>query len=280
MMNVVGLVVLAALFHATWNTFVKVSDDRLASLVSINLIGAASGLLLMPFVTPPDGMGWLLIALSVPVHLLYKFLLALSYERGDLSQIYPIVRGMAPLMVFGAALIVLEEQMEAEELGGMMAICGGIVILAIERGHLTKLSLKSLALAALTGITIAVYTVIDGTGARHSPTPASFAAWLFFLDGALFAVIVHCRRGPKLWTTIRLGWTAGLIGGIVAVGSYGVFLWALSLGAMGTIAALRETSVLFAGLIGMVVLKERVNAVRGAAICLITAGIILIARAV
>lgn len=134
-------------------------------------------------------------------------------------------------MVFGIALVVLQERMKTGKIGGMVSICAGIMMLAVERGRLAHLSLKPLGLAALTGFTIAVYTVIDGAGARHGVTPFSFAAWLFFLDGGLFAVAVHCWRGPTLWTTMRLSWPVGLISGIVAVGSYGVFLWALSQGA-------------------------------------------------
>jgi drug/metabolite transporter (DMT)-like permease len=110
-------------------------------------------------------------------------------------------------------------------------------------------------------------------------TPFSFAAWLFFLDGGLFAVAVHYWRGPKLWTTMRLSWQAGLMSGLVAVGAYGVFIWALSLGAMGTVAALRETRVLFAALIGALVLRERLGPTCIAAAGLITPGIVLIANA-
>lgn len=183
MLDIVGLVLLAALCHATWNAFVKASDDRLAGLVSINLIGAVSGLIMMPFVPLPDVTGWLLIAVSVPVHILYKFFLARSYGHGELTQIYPVVRGVAPFMVFGIALVVLQERMKTGEIGGMVSICVGIMMLAVERGRLAHLSLKPLGLAALTGFTIAVYTVIDGAGARHGVTPFSFAAWLFFLNG-------------------------------------------------------------------------------------------------
>jgi multidrug transporter EmrE-like cation transporter len=110
-LSVLGLVLLAALCHATWNAFVKASDDRLAGLASNNLIGAASGLLSIPFVQPPDAEGWLLLAASLPVHILYKYLLARSYERGDLTQIYPVLRGIALLMVFVIALILLLEGM-------------------------------------------------------------------------------------------------------------------------------------------------------------------------
>lgn len=278
-LGVFGLVLLAALCHAAWNVFVKSSVDRLASLASINLIGAASGLLMMPFVQPPDAKVWLLLAASVPVHILYKILLARSYGHGDLTQIYPVVRGVAPFMVFVITLTLLQERMTAGEIGGMVAICAGILLLAVERGRPIYCALKPLGLAALTGITVAVYTVIDGTGARHGTTPFSFAAWLFFLDGALFAVAAHYWRGPKLWTAMRLSWRAGLMSGLVAVGSYGVFIWALSMGAMGTIAALRETSVLFAALIGAVVLRERLGPARIAAAACVTLGIVLIAHA-
>jgi drug/metabolite transporter (DMT)-like permease len=278
MLSVVGLVLLAALCHAIWNAYVKVSEDRLAGLVSINLIGAASGLLMIPFVPVPDTTGWMLIGLSVPVHIFYKLLLAKAYGRGDLTLVYPVVRGVAPLAVWMIALLALRERLTPIELGGMVSICAGIVTMAAERAHLVHLAFRPLAIAILTGLTIACYTVIDGLGSRHGPTPFSFAAWLFVLDGGLFALLAWYRRGSKLWTTVRLGWRAGLASGVVAVGSYGVFLWALSRGAMGTIAALRETSVLFAALIGVLFLGERVSPPRYAAMLLITLGIVLLAR--
>lgn len=279
MLSVIGLVLLTACCHAIWNAYVKVSEDRLAGLVSINLVGAVSGLLIIPFVPVPDAENWMLIGLSVPVHIFYKLLLARAYRHGDLTQIYPVVRGVAPLAVWAIALLMLSERLSPEELGGMAAICSGIVLLAVERGHPARLPLKPLGLAVLAGFTIAIYTVIDGTGARHGATPFSFMAWLFFLDGTLFAAVAHYRRGPTLWTTVRLGWQAGLASGLVAVGSYGVFVWALSRGAMGTIAALRETSVLFAALIGVVFLDERVGILRMAAAALVVSGIVLIAQA-
>ncbi len=277
MLTVVGLVLVAACCHAVWNAYVKVSEDRLAGLVSINLIGAASGLLMIPFVPVPDAETWLLIGLSVPVHIFYKLLLARAYRHGDLTQVYPVVRGVAPLAVWAIALLALSERLSPVELAGLASICAGIVTMAAERAHVTRLALRPLIIPILTGLTIACYTIIDGLGSRQGSTPFSFAAWLFVLDGGLFAVAVHYWRGPKLWTTVRIGWQAGLGSGLVAVGSYGVFLWALSRGAMGTIAALRETSVLFAALIGVAFLGERVGVLRIVASVLIVCGIVLIA---
>lgn len=279
MLSVIGLVLVAACCHAIWNAYVKMTDDRLAGLVSINLMGAASGLLMIPFVPVPDASTWALIGLSVPVHIFYKLLLAKAYRHGDLTQVYPVVRGVAPLAVWLIALLMLGERLSQAELGGMVSICAGIVAMAAERTHVTRLPIRPLLMAMLTGLTIACYTVIDGLGSRQGPTPFSFAAWLFALDGGLFAVAVHYWRGPTLWTTVRLGWRAGLASGVVAVGSYGVFLWALSRGAMGTIAALRETSVLFAALIGAMFLGERVGVLRLVASVLIVCGIVLIAQA-
>jgi len=279
MPSVIGLVLLAACCHAIWNAYVKVSEDRLAGLVSINLIGATSGLLMIPFVPVPDADVWMLIGLSVPVHIFYKLLLARAYRHGDLTQIYPVVRGVAPLAVWAIALLMLSERLSPVELAGMLSICAGIVTLASERAHVAGLALRPLAIAILTGMAIACYTVIDGLGSRRGATPLSFMAWLFALDGGLFALLAWYWRGSKLWTTVRLGWQAGLASGVVAVGSYGVFLWALSRGAMGTIAALRETSVLLATLIGVVFLGERVGFLRTVATMLIVFGIVLIAQA-
>jgi drug/metabolite transporter (DMT)-like permease len=253
--SVLGLVLLAALCHATWNVFVKASDDRLAGLVSINLIGAMAGTLMVPFVPLPDATGWMLIAVSVPVHFLYKLLLARAYGRGELTRIYPVVRGVAPLTVWAIALLLLGERMARAEIAGMALICSGIFALAAERDRLFNPSWQPMLLAILAGMTIAVYTAIDGLGARHASTPFSFAAWLFVFDGVLFIAVVRLWRGPVLWRTMSLHWRSGFTSGLIAVGSYGVFIWALSLGAMGMIAALRETSVLFAALIGAVVFR-------------------------
>ena len=153
---------LAALCHATWNACVKASDDRLAGLVSINLIGATAGLLMVPFVPPPDATGWLLIAASVPVHILYKFLLAIAYGRGELTQVYPVVRGVAGLTVWAIALLLLKERMALAEIGGMTLICSSIFALAAERGRPVHTSWQPMLLAVLTGMTIAVYKTIDG----------------------------------------------------------------------------------------------------------------------
>ncbi len=277
--EVIGLVLVAALCHATWNAFVKGSDDRVAGLAAINLVGGAFGILLMPWVLPPDPTGWLVLAASVAVHLLYKLLLALAYGAADLSRVYPLIRGIAPLVAGAIAVLAVGERMSAREAGGMAAISLGILALAVERGRPAAGGIRGLFLPALTGTTIGIYTVIDGFGARRAPSPFAFAAWLFALDGTVFLGAAHLWRGPGLWSSMCARWGSGLASGLVALGSFGVFLWALSRGAMGAVAALRETSVLFAAAIGALFLGDRLGPPRPAAAGFITLDVILIAHA-
>jgi drug/metabolite transporter (DMT)-like permease len=160
----------------------------------------------------------------------------------------------------------------------MMLICIGLMCLTLEPGNDRSIASQSVAIAALTGLTIEIYTVIDGYGARQASGPLSFAAWLFVFDGASYIVAARLWRGSSLWSSVRRRWRLGFGSGLIAVGSYGVFVCALALGAMGTVAALREVSVLFAALLGSMFLGERLGRVRIAATVVITAGIVLIAR--
>lgn len=274
---VIGLVVLAALCHATWQALVKSSPDRYAGLAAINVFSGIVGLVRVPFVAFPDAKLWLILAISVPVHLAYKFALAAMYKDGDLSQAYPFARGMTPLMVALLAYLAVGEVPGLWQLIGMLSITGALVLLACEDGSATIVSPRSLFYASVAGLMVALYTVIDGLGARSAAHWFSFMGWLYLLDALAFIGAVRFIRGPGLWRQIADRRTVSWVSSVVAVLSYGVFLWALHLGAMGTVAALRETSVVFAAIIGVLFLGEPRRASRLFAPLLILAGVISIA---
>jgi drug/metabolite transporter (DMT)-like permease len=198
-----------------------------------------------------------------------------SYRRNDLAQAYPVARGSSPLLVtLGAALFAHEAIGPLHALGIAM-ISGGIIAIALQGQHVSRAGV----LAALTtGATIAVYTVIDGIGVRLSGGQAlAYTAWMFMFYWLMPVLFVAVRGLTALWEPVReapLSVGSSLIGGVVSIAAYGIVIWALQSGAMGAVSALRETSVVFAVLIGRVFLRETVSAKRWLACMIVAAGAI------
>lgn len=267
-----GLVLLAALLHASWNAMLHGNRDRFLSMtwMSIAIAGVST---LVVLITPwPPVAAWPYIVASGLVHIVYNVSLVRAYRHGDLAQAYPIARGSSPLLVTLGAALFAHEAIGILHALGIVMISGGIIALALQGGHVSRSS----ALAALmTGATIALYTVIDGIGVRLSDGQALAYTASMFLFYWLMPVLFVARRGlAALSTPIRTAPMAvgsSLAGGLVSIAAYGIVIWAMQSGAMGTVSALRETSVVFAMLIGRVFLRETVNGKRWLA-CVIVAG--------
>ncbi|HEX7933130.1 MAG TPA: DMT family transporter [Paraburkholderia sp.] len=268
-----GLVLFAALLHASWNAMLHGNRDRFLSMTWMSIAIAAISTLAVPFAPLPAAAAWPYIVASGLVHIGYNASLVRAYRRGDLAQAYPIARGSSPLLVtLGAALFAHEEIGPLHALG-IALISGGIIALALQGGRVSRAGV----LAALTtGATIALYTVIDGIGVRSSGGEAlAYTAWMFLFYWLMPVLFVMLRGLPALWTPIRATPAAvgsSLVGGIVAIAAYGIVIWAMQSGAMGTVSALRETSVVFAVLIGRVLLGEAVSARRWVACLVVAAG--------
>jgi drug/metabolite transporter (DMT)-like permease len=267
-----GFVLLAALLHASWNAMLHGNGDRLLSMTWMSIAIAAVSTVAI-FLTPlPAGAAWPYIVTSGLVHIVYNVTLVRSYRRNDLAQAYPIARGSSPLLVtLGAALFAHEAISPVHALGIAM-ISGGIIAIALERRHVSRAG----ALAALTtGVTIALYTVIDGIGVRLSGGEAlAYTAWMFLFYWLMPVLFVATRGLAALWAPVRAAPMAigsSLAGGLVSIAAYGIVIWALQSGAMGAVSALRETSVVFAVLIGRMFLRETVSGKRLLA-CVIVAG--------
>jgi drug/metabolite transporter (DMT)-like permease len=268
------LVLCAALLHATWNAIIKSDQDRLASFGLVMIAGAVMGLVVVPFVPFPAAASWKWLAASTIIHYFYYFFLLRAYAHGDLSHVYPIARGLGPTLVaiFSDALIGERISLQAGLGVGLVSL--GIIGLALGSGW-RGLGGRGTFFAVLTGMTIAGYTVADGTGVRNAGNPLSYIAWLNVIEGPWVFLIALYVRGPALLPYLKAQWWRGSLGGVVATTGYAIAIWALSLGAMANVAALRETSVLFAALIGTLLLGERFGAKRVVAALVIVAGLLL-----
>lgn len=270
------MLLLAALLHASWHALIKTAGDRLVGLAGMNIVSTAVSLALLPLVTVPAAAVWPVLLFSVVLHNLYKVGLAQVYHHGDLSQAYPIARGLSPLFATLIAWGVLGEVLEAGQILGVGLVSVGLIAIGMERRG-SALSPALLTSAGLTGFLVAAYSVVDAYGARVSGDWLSYAVWLVLMDGAVFVAFTSRLRGRAFWTVVRREWPRTVISGLLGVGAFGVFLWALSRGEVGGVSALRETSVLFASLIGIFVLKERWSAPRLSGTMFITLGIMLYA---
>ena len=270
------IVLSAALLHAGWNAVIKV---RLDPFLAMTLLCAACGLIALPALCVtglPPAAAWPWVATSVVLHLGYYVCLSEAYRRADMGQIYPIARGSAPLLTVVLSLVLLHETMSAGALAGVALLGCGVVLLSL-RGHRHSASRNRLALgfAILTAITIAGYTVVDGVGARAAGQANSYAAVLFVLDALPMLVLCLYRHGLAGMAPMRRFLLPGLAGGAMSLVAYWIVIWAMTVAPIALVAAVRETSVVFAGLIAVFILKEPFIRVRAAATALTVLGLVL-----
>jgi len=270
------LVLLAALCHACWNAVVKVSGDRLVVLGVVNIVGASLGLLVIPFVEFPQRESWPWLFASIVVHQVYYFFLLQQYRVGDLSHVYPLSRGLSPLLVAMGAALLAGEVLSMRAMAGIGLASLGVLSLAFDRGAPWKGDARPVLFAGGTAITIAGYTVVDGLGVRSAGSAAGYIAWLFFLDGLPIAVFAAIRRGRELTYILTREWRKSLFGGALAIFAYGLVIWAMSRGPMAQVSAIRETSVIFATLIGVFMLKESFGVRRLIASLLVAIGLLVL----
>ncbi|WP_277184531.1 DMT family transporter [Caballeronia sp. BR00000012568055] len=267
-----GLVLFAALLHASWNAMLHGNADRFLSLTWMSICIAIVSIVAIPFLPMPHAGAWPCIVASGLVHIVYNMALVRAYQSGDLGETYPIARGSSPMLVaIGAALFAREHPGVLPIVGIVLVSCG-IMSLALQRGNVSK---KSAIAAFVTGATIAVYTVIDGIGVRESGNAIAYTAWMFAFY-LLMPVLFIAMRGPKALRAPSPVVVQNALGGLVSIAAYGIVIWAMQYGAMGAVSALRETSVVFAALIGRMFLNEQLSARRLLSCCVIALGAICI----
>jgi drug/metabolite transporter (DMT)-like permease len=275
-------VLLAALLHASWNAMIKGGNDV---LLDTSTIVAGAGLVAVPFlfvVPVPAQASWPYIFGSVVVHLAYYFLMVNAYRTGELSLVYPLMRGVAPLITALLGIVWLREFPGPISWLGMLMISIGVIALALRptgnapvligHGRAVRFALGNAAV-------IAVYTIIDGTGARLAGDAWAYIVWLFVLDAIPFSIYMLVTRKREFAAALIERRWHGLVGGALSAGAYAISVWAMTKAPVALVASLRETSVLFATLIGARLLKERLTLRRWAGVVAVVVGVVALKAA-
>jgi drug/metabolite transporter (DMT)-like permease len=253
--------------HAVVNAVLKSGGDKMAGRA---LIDGSSAVMMLPvlfFVPLPTGAwGWL--AASAVIHLVYLYALVRAFEAADFSAAYPIARGVAPAVTAAVSVGLLGEDVSARQIAGVACISVGVLLMTVGR-HISR---PALGWSLLTGMSIAAYTVVDANGVRAAPSALSYIAWVFVLLGFGIAAVFVGIRGPGIFAAAREQWRPGVVAGALSIVTYGLALGAYRMGPVATLAALRETSILFGVVIAVVWLREKVTVARAGAAGVIAVG--------
>ena len=278
---IVLAVVGAALLHAGWNALIKAGGDKSLDTALVHVLASVATLPLLAVTGLPPVAAWPYVLASLVIHIGYYFALARAYQHGDLGLTYPLMRGTAPLLVALGSAAVLAESPSVPAWLGIIAVAVGIGLVGLSDPGRTLHHRKALGFALANAAIISVYTLVDGRGVRITVADggavASYVVLLFALDGWPFALLVWWRRGsagrPAIIAHARRRWPAALAGGLASLGAYGIALWAMTHAPVASVAALRETSVLFAALLGTFLLGEPFGAQRALGTLVILIGV-------
>ena len=273
---VLGLVLLAALMHAIWNTIVKTGGDGLSMFVLIKAPTMIIAALVLAVVGLPNAASIPYAIGSAAAFTGYCFLLIWAYRVGDLNFVYPVARGTAPLGVALLSALLLGEYLSGMGLGGILIISAGIAALAYHPQSLAR-HIPDLLRAVSVGLCIAIYTLFDGVGARISENVLGYTAIMNIFSGIPLIIVAFFMRGREMARFLRREWKVGIIGGVMMFTGYAIVIYAMTLTQLTNVAALRETSVIFAAVIGTLILKEPLGVKRIFAAVVVAVGIILVA---
>ena len=279
---VIGAVLAGALLHAAWNALVKSSADKPLDTALVHGMAALIALPLLLWTGLPSTAALPFLAASLVVHIGYYIALAGAYQHGELGMTYPIMRGFAPLLVALASLPVIGEAPSAAAWAGIVGITLGVALVGLAHPGEALHHGKALAFAFANAGIIALYTLIDGVGVRSEVAVGGealrYVMLLFALDGVAYPLLVWLRRSPaqrrEAMAYVRRRWPMAALGGSASIGSYAIALWAMTQAPVASVAALRETSVLFAALLGTWLLKERFGLQRTLGTVVIVAGVV------
>ena len=270
------LMLLAGSLHAGWHGLVKSGVDQTANLAGMGIVAALPAMAVILFAPIPPATVWLVLLVSVAFHVGYKLCVANAYANADLGEAFPLARGAVPLFATAIAFLLLGQTPSAGQCAGIVLISGGLMVLALAR---LRRSFDGVLLAATAGagLAVAAYSVVDSYGTRLSGNWVDYTAWLIVVDNVTFLLVARLVRGRALWVTLSAMKGRVIASGLLGLISFGVFMWALSRNPVGAVSALRETSVFFAILIGILLHREPLSARRIGAGLLIVAGILTIA---
>lgn len=272
----VFLIVLgSALLHASWNALIKGGPDRLLHTAAIVFWAGVVSIPFLFIAEPPARESWPYLAISNAIHMVYYVALASAYRTGNLSFAYPLIRGSAPLIVAIGSVFIFHEVLGTSSWLGIVMVCAGVLTIAMRSGQ--QGSWITIGWSLLCATTIAIYSLADGRGARLSQSVTGYGAWMFLMEAVVFlSGLALFGRGPKLAGYICAHWRTTLLGGAMSALAYGISLWAMTRAPVALVSATRETSVLFATLIGVWLLRERLSRRQWAGAVVVVAGTILL----
>ncbi|HXF16753.1 MAG TPA: DMT family transporter [Burkholderiales bacterium] len=271
---VITAVLFGALLHAAWNVLVKSGGDKWLDVALLACASAVVSSALLPFLPSPAPESWPYIIASAVVEVGYFALVAAAYRTGELSYVYPIMRGSAPLLTALAAGLFVTDRLTAGNWFGILLISAGLLLLPADQWWRGRFHVASTLFAFSTAVVICIYTLIDGIGSRLSGNAFTYVACMMSLNGFLLAVFLFLQQPAAAMQRIRASWLPLLGGGLCAWASYAIALWAMTRAPIAMVAALRETSVIFGSVLAAVVLKEKFSMARYAAALLVCAGAI------
>ena len=256
----------AALLHAAWNALVKVNADRLVMIAIMMMSQVGIAVLVVPFVAFPTPQAWPYIWASTVLNTAYCVFLINAYRHGDLSHVYPISRGSAPLIVAVISVAIVGETLSRQAGLSVVIIALGIMSLTLTRGAAGFKEPRAMLYALGTGVFIAGYTIVDGLGARLADSAHSYTFWVHLVNGIPIALIALYLRRGRILISVRQSWKVGVLGGMISLLAYWIVIWAMTQAPLALVSAVRETSMVFAVLLGVFVLRERLDLARLASI--------------
>jgi len=269
-------VLLGAALHASWNVLVKSGSDPFLDTVLVTTCLAAAMAIVLVFLPVPQEGSWRCLIASVLIHVAYFGLLVLAYRGGDLSLVYPIMRGTAPAFTALLATALLNEWPSWGGWAGVFLVSGGVLLLAADAPRSKGVRLAPVVFALLNAGVIVGYTLVDGVGARLSGNAFSYTGWMLLLTGVLVFVIALAFRGRQVTGHVLSQWKKGTLGGGCTFASYSLALWAMTHAPIAPVAALRETSIIFSAILAVIFLKERISPLRYVSISIVSLGAIVI----
>ena len=274
--NIMLAVLVAAFLNAAWNTSVKSTPDKFLGASLICFGGAAVALPFALALPAISAAAYPNLIFSTACHVTYFLLINRAYRTADLSTAYPLMRGAAPLVSMTLAFLLLNEAPKALSVAGAIVVLAGILFLgrdAFKKGGLDRTTLIAVSSNA---VVIACYTLSDGQGGRLSGQPVSYTLWLMVTAGLAFLPVALVFRGPRFFSAARTHWPMALGGGAASTGAYAIVIWAMSQAPIGLVSALRETSALFAAVLGAVFLHEKFGMARYTCAALVCCGLALV----
>ena len=272
------LILFAAFLHALWNIMIKSLDYSLAGIAVKVFFQSIIFFPIIFFVPVPEGITWFYITCSFLLHSLYFILLGIMYDREDLTFIYPVARGCAPIFVTILSFVFLKDSIPFFGLVGILFI--SVALLLISLSNFTKkIHLKTIGISIFIAFLISIYTFSDGAGVRSVDNTLSFIAWNFFLGGWISIGYVYLTKKEDLFRLKIKDFILILSATIVSFSAYAIIIWSMKYEPFGIVASMRESSIIFATLLGLIFLKEKISFIRIISSILFFLGVVFIFNA-